>query len=44
MMKVLIKKEKEFFEPTQRRALFRIVCKVQGKCCKVVIDSGSIAT
>ena len=22
--------------------MFRIVCKVQGKCCKVIIDGGSI--
>ena len=25
----------------QRRSLFRIVCKVEGKCCKLIVDSGS---
>jgi hypothetical protein len=28
-------------ELVQRRDLFRTVCKAKGKCCKVVIDSGS---
>ena len=28
-------------EPVQRRTLFRTVCKSKGKCCKLVIDSGS---
>ena len=39
--KVLLKPEKEAIEPTQRKTLFKIVCKVQGKCCQLVIDSGS---
>eukprot|EP00253_Pinus_taeda_P036230 PITA_36230 len=26
---------------TQRKALFRTVCKSQGKCCKMIIDNGS---
>ena len=30
-------------ETTQRKTLFRTTkCKSQGKCCKMVIDSGSI--
>lgn len=28
-------------EPRHRRALFRIKCKIQGKVCKVVVDSRS---
>eukprot|EP00253_Pinus_taeda_P014610 PITA_14610 len=39
--KVLLKPAKETAEQTQRKALFRIVCKSQGKCCKLIIDSGS---
>eukprot|EP00253_Pinus_taeda_P006315 PITA_06315 len=39
--KVLLKPTKEVVEPTQRKALFRTVCKSHGKCCKVIIDSGS---
>jgi hypothetical protein len=39
--KVLLKPEKESAEPAQRKALFRTMCKVKGKCCKMVIDSGS---
>ena len=39
--KVLLKPKKEAIEPTQRKALFKIVCKVQGKCFQLVIDSGS---
>ena len=41
MNKVLLKPEKEVVESSQRKALFRTTCKVQGKCCKVVVDSGS---
>eukprot|EP00253_Pinus_taeda_P018008 PITA_18008 len=40
--KVLLKPAKEVAEPDQRKALFRTVCKSQGKCCKLIIDSGSI--
>ena len=25
----------------QRRSLIRTVCKVEGKCCKLIVDSGS---
>ena len=28
-------------ESIQRRILFKTVCKVEGKCCKLIIDSGS---
>jgi hypothetical protein len=28
-------------ESAQRRSLFKTVCKVEGKCCKLIIDSGS---
>eukprot|EP00253_Pinus_taeda_P013177 PITA_13177 len=38
---VLLKPSKEKAEQTQRKALFRTVCKSQGKCCKLIIDSGS---
>ena len=39
--KVLLKQTKEVTEPTQRKTLFRSICKVQGKCCQLIIDSGS---
>ncbi len=39
--KILLKPAKEIVEPTQRKTLFRTVCKVQGKCCYMIIDSGS---
>eukprot|EP00253_Pinus_taeda_P025856 PITA_25856 len=39
--KVLLKPVDESFEQTQRKALFRTICKSQGKCCKMIIDSGS---
>eukprot|EP00253_Pinus_taeda_P016900 PITA_16900 len=39
--KVLLKPEKETAEQTQRKALFWTVCKSHGKCCKLIIDSGS---
>ena len=28
-------------EPFLRRSLFKTKCKMAGKCCKVIIDSGS---
>ena len=40
MNKVLLKPKKEKAEPSQRKSLFRTTCKVQGKCYKMVIDSG----
>eukprot|EP00253_Pinus_taeda_P002747 PITA_02747 len=39
--KVLLKPVKEVAELDQRKALFPIVCKSRGKCCKLIIDSGS---
>eukprot|EP00253_Pinus_taeda_P030633 PITA_30633 len=39
--KVLLKPAKEVAELDQRKALFRTVCKSQGKCCKLIIDNGS---
>ena len=39
--KVLLKPTKEITEPSQRNTLFRTVCKVQGKCYQMIIDSGS---
>ena len=41
MNKVLLKLEKEHTEPAQIKYLIRTMCKVQGKCCKMVIDNGS---
>eukprot|EP00253_Pinus_taeda_P016787 PITA_16787 len=39
--KVLLKPVDERIEQRQRKALFRTICKSQGKCCKMIIDSGS---
>ena len=41
MRRVLVKIEKQAHEPAQRKSLFRTRCKSQGKCCKIVIDSGT---
>ena len=41
MNKVLLKPDKEQAEPAQSKSLFKTTCKVQGKCYKMVIDSGS---
>ena len=41
MKRVLLKPQKEVKEPAQRRNLFRTMCKVKGKCCKLIIDNGS---
>lgn len=41
MNKVLLKPTKESIESVQRKDLSRISCKAKGKCCKVVIESGS---
>ena len=38
---ILVKTKKQVHEPVQRKSLFRTRCKSQGKCCKMVIDSGS---
>eukprot|EP00253_Pinus_taeda_P036440 PITA_36440 len=39
--KVLLKPAKEIVEQTQRKALFRTVCRLHGKCYKLIIDNGS---
>ena len=41
MHKVLLNPTKETVEPVQRKSLFKTMCKEKGKCCKLVIDSGS---
>ena len=41
MKRVLVKTEKEVHELAKRKSLFRTKCKSQGKCCDVIIDSGS---
>ena len=42
LKRVLLNTEKQVHEPVQRKSLFKTRCKSQGKCCKMVIDSGSI--
>eukprot|EP00253_Pinus_taeda_P016313 PITA_16313 len=39
--KVLLKPVKEVTKQTQWKALFRTICKSQGKCCKLIIDNDS---
>ena len=39
--KVLLKPTKEIANPIQRKALFQTVCKSHGKCCRLIINSGS---
>ena len=41
MEKVLLKIAKETVEPVQRKSLFKAMFKAKGKCCKLVIYSGS---
>ena len=41
MKRVLVNLEEKVHEPTQMKSMFRTVCKSQGKCCKVGIESGS---
>ena len=41
LKRVLVKTEKQVHEPIQRKSMFRTRCKSQGKCCKMVIYSGS---
>jgi hypothetical protein len=41
MRRTLLKPSKELHEPTQRKSLFKTMCKSQGKCCKLIIDNGS---
>jgi len=42
LKRILVKSEKKTSEPTQRKNMFRTICKSKGNCCKVVMDSGSI--
>lgn len=42
MIKRVLMKKPHSTKVSQRRALFRIKCKIMGKVCKVIIDSGSI--
>lgn len=40
--RVLLKPEKKVVEePKQRKKVFKTKCKVQGKCCNLIIDGGS---
>jgi hypothetical protein len=41
MKRILLKPHKEIKEPAKRKTLFRTIYKSKGKCCKVIIDSGS---
>ena len=42
MLRRTLLKESLKEDTTQRRALFQVQCKVNGKLCKLIIDSGSI--
>jgi len=42
LIRTLLKIEKDIEELVQRKNLFRTACKLKGKCCKVIIDSGRI--
>lgn len=40
--RVLLKPQNKIVEePEQRRKVFKTKCKVQGKCCNLVIDGGN---
>ena len=41
MKRILLKPHKEIKELEQRKTLFKTVCKIKCKYCKVIIDSGS---
>jgi len=41
LRRTLFRAETEIGEPAQRKNLFRTTYKSKGKCCKVIIDSGS---
>ena len=41
LKRVLVKTEKKVHEPSKRKSMFRTEFKSQGKCGKMVIDSGS---
>ena len=42
LKRVLAKTKKKEHELAQRKSLCKTKCKSQGKCCKMVIDRGSI--
>ena len=42
MNKILLKPEKEVVELTHRKSFSQTICKDQGKCCKMVIDSSNM--
>lgn len=42
LKRVLLKPQKENQELVQRGALFKFKCKSKGKCCSLIIDSGSM--
>jgi hypothetical protein len=42
MKRILLNPNKEIKEIIHRKSLFRTTCKSKGKCCKIIIDSGSI--
>ena len=42
MRRNLLKPRKEVPKPEQWKILFKTMCKSQGKCCKLIIDNGSI--
>ena len=40
--RTLLKPEQEIVEePAQRKKFFKMKCKVQGKCCNLIIDGGN---
>ena len=41
LKRVLVMIEKQVHELVKRKSMLRTRCKSQGKCCKMVIDSGS---
>ena len=41
LRRTFLRAENETTEPAQRKNLFRTTYKSKGKCCKVIIDSGS---
>ena len=42
MFRRILLKEPSKEEPKERRSLFRVKCKILGKVCKVIVDSGSM--
>ena len=42
MIRNVLMRQPNQSEPKQRRALFRVKCKIKGKVCKLIVDSGYI--